>query len=224
MYKKIAEADLDAVIPDLVYYSEGQNKEPQIGLDGDRDVVLDGKEAFELSLDWKIPGCSLLNMDLIKKVGFEDFNMYADEFSLRKFYLAASKIGFCQGTFYYRIDNPDAITKKMKPSLFQKLLKEVKLLELALHNLDSDSFNARFEKTIIQFYSNYQILYHQKFNRLNKRIAKKYLDEAYKYFIGMLVQNNVEVELNNKGLDIKYKLLRSIYPLFILYSKVKARF
>jgi glycosyltransferase involved in cell wall biosynthesis len=108
----------DAVLPDLEFFLEGgvQNKR-LIGLDGDRSVVLSGREAFLLSLDWKISGNALWPTRFLHDPGFSDFGTFADEYSVRHFYLHCKKVAFCDGLFFYRQDNPDAITKKVSPKL-----------------------------------------------------------------------------------------------------------
>ena len=121
----------------ILYIIPAKNSDKKlIGVNGNRDIVLTGLEAFNLSLDWTIPGAALWRSEVGEKFGYEDFNMYADEYSIRKFFLECNKVAFCSGIFYYTVDNPEAITKKMKPALFSKVTKETKLLQLVYLNSD----------------------------------------------------------------------------------------
>lgn len=114
----VAEAeDADIVIPDLeFYYPKGSVNVRKSGIDGDRSIVLSGKDAFLLSLDWTIPGNGIVRTKLIKKYRYFDFGTYADGYTARYFFLKSERVAFCDGVFFYRQDNPEAITKKISPS------------------------------------------------------------------------------------------------------------
>jgi len=105
----------DAVIPDLVFYHANDTTKNRLlsGLHGDRNTTMTNREAVSYSLNWEIPGNALWNANLIKKYGFEEFGMNADEFSIRIFFLNCNKVVFSEGIFYYRQDNEQAITKKI---------------------------------------------------------------------------------------------------------------
>lgn len=121
----------DAVLPDLEFFFEGglQNRR-LVGLDGDRSVMLSGRDAFLYSLEWKIPGHALWPTAFLQKPGFSDFGTFADEYSVRHFFLHCNKVAFCDGTFFYRQDNPDAITKKVSPKLLDAAENNYRLWEL----------------------------------------------------------------------------------------------
>jgi glycosyltransferase involved in cell wall biosynthesis len=105
----------DAVIPDLVFHypQEPERERRLIGLHGDRGAVLAGREAVQHSLQWDIPGNALWNANLVRKFGFEEFGLNSDEFSVRVFFMNSNKVVFSAGSFFYRQDNPLAITKKI---------------------------------------------------------------------------------------------------------------
>jgi glycosyltransferase involved in cell wall biosynthesis len=108
----------DATIPDLVFFNPtGEQRRSLIGVEGDRSIVLSGRKAFELSLNWTIPGNALWRTQLLAEHGFSDIGTYGDEYTVRRFFLGCQKVVFCAGTFYYRQDNPDAITKRVSPNL-----------------------------------------------------------------------------------------------------------
>ncbi|MCU4166648.1 glycosyltransferase family 2 protein [Carboxylicivirga caseinilyticus] len=223
MYLRMESEELDAVIPDLVYYRKDHSSEPQVGLNGDRDKLLSGLDAFKLSLDWTIPGCALIKTDLLRKVGFEEFNMFADEFTIRKYYVASNKIGFCNGTFYYRIDNPEAITKKVKPSLFQKLYKEVRLLELIYSNLEEQVFVQSVDRLVNMFYADYLTSYNLSFSKDQLELANSYLNNAYKRFVEFIDINKIKYQTNNLRSTIRYVLLIRFYVLFKIVIRLRSR-
>jgi glycosyltransferase involved in cell wall biosynthesis len=114
-YNRAKLCNADAVIPDLKYYSEDNNllNSPGIyGIKGDRKRELTGLQAFVLSLDWTIHGFVLWNIDIVRKVGFYTYGLSSDEYSTRLFFFNSKKVVFSDGIFYYRQDNPEAITKK----------------------------------------------------------------------------------------------------------------
>lgn len=119
MVAKAVETGADAVIPDVIFYHEsGAADRSLIGIDGDRSIELSGPEAVLKSLDWTIPANALWRADLVKKIGFEEFSINSDEFSARLFFNACHKVVFSEGTFFYRQDNAEAVTKKKTSKAF----------------------------------------------------------------------------------------------------------
>ncbi|MBD9180303.1 MAG: glycosyltransferase family 2 protein [Odoribacter splanchnicus] len=129
------EMKADVVIPNLVCYSG--NKDDISIRTFWRETVPDFEhvtphDAFVLSLDWRIHGFGLYRTEIVKRVGIETFNYNSDEYTTRKLLLNCSKIVFSDAIFYYRINNPNAITKKMSFKLFDVFYTNQKLEELAL--------------------------------------------------------------------------------------------
>lgn len=221
MYNTARQLDADAVIPDFVYYTSNNSDKKLIGVNGNRDIVLTGLEAFNLSLDWTIPGAALWRMEVVRTSGYEDFNMYADEYSIRKFFLKCNKVSFCPGVFFYRVDNPAAITKKMKPALFSKVFKETKLLQLVYHNSDQSMFGKRLVNLINMFYDYHQILFQQKFTKAEHSLAKNELMNAFGLFNDFIKQIKLAFKETDKTIWIKYRMLRSDYVLLYLFCRLK---
>jgi glycosyltransferase involved in cell wall biosynthesis len=120
MRARALQTGADAVIPDVVLHHEGAPAQDRTlsGVGGDRSAILDGREACRLSLDWTIPGNALWSARLVRRLGFEDFAINADEFSVRRFFLACRSVAFSSGTFYYRQDNPEAVTRRLNGATF----------------------------------------------------------------------------------------------------------
>jgi glycosyltransferase involved in cell wall biosynthesis len=136
MHARAVETGADAVIPDLVFYYENEPDRCRslIGLKGDRSVELTGRDAMVQSLDWTIPGNALWNAELIRRLGFADFAVNADEYSGRVFFMNCNKVAFSEGQFLYRQDNPDAITKRLTYKSFDMALTFFRLFELLRDN------------------------------------------------------------------------------------------
>ena len=133
MYQAAVDTGADAAIPDVELYYEGATSNQRIvGVRGDRSVQLIGRDAFIYSLDWTIPGNALWRMEFLKKTGFFDFGMFADEYTVRQYFLLCRKVVFCDGVFFYRQDNPDAITKKISPKLLDATYNNVLLWRLTI--------------------------------------------------------------------------------------------
>ena len=137
MYVRAISTGADAVIPDLVFYHARtpEMNRSLVGLNGDRNVVLTNREAVFYSLTWSIPGNALWRANLIKKIGFEEFAINSDEFSIRVFFLNCNKVLFSEGTFYYRQDNELAITKKISHKTFDYPYTQFRLYLLLKENL-----------------------------------------------------------------------------------------
>ncbi|MBY5934981.1 glycosyltransferase [Tateyamaria omphalii] len=112
LHARAVETKCDAVLPDVVFYHADETQDRRIvGYRGDRTVTLSGRDAFVASLDWTISGNALWPMRFLQNMGFDDFNAFADEYTVRRFFLGCATVAFCDGVFFYRQDNAAAITK-----------------------------------------------------------------------------------------------------------------
>ena len=121
----------DGVLVDTVFFYENkpQKNFTVTAPHGDKSTVLTNREAVILSLDWSIPGYGLCATRALKEVEFYDFSMDADTYTgiLQTFH--CNKVVFSGGTFYYRQDNPDAITKKVSPGTFDSPYTDFRIYE-----------------------------------------------------------------------------------------------
>lgn len=122
MYERARVTGADAVIPDMKFFHEDTKIKDRewIGLNGNRDIVLTNRDAVLLSLDWTIHGFVLWKINIIREIGFFEFGMYADDYSVRNFFFNCNKVVFSKGIFCYRQDNPAAITKKVSYKRFDQ--------------------------------------------------------------------------------------------------------
>ena len=126
------ETGADAVIPKTIYYYATQkNNHVQLGLNGNISPVINGCQAFMLSLDYSIPGHVLWNMDVIRAnsdIPTDTFD--SDDYMQRVWFYHCKKVAFSDAAYYYRQDNSDAITKKIGYYRFETLRTNLRLLDL----------------------------------------------------------------------------------------------
>ena len=143
--KRLDETNADIVIPDarIVAKEVSENEETfdMIGIrpshkgkdrfkTSDRSVVLTGREAFSLSIDWRIHGWACFSTDLIKRCGpMEEKYMNADELWTRTLYLNAEKVVFCTGCYVY-LRRKESLSTKMNARSFDVFRVQEKILEL----------------------------------------------------------------------------------------------
>lgn len=148
-YNRILETGADAVLPDVIAYKSGsKNTNGYFGINGRRDVILTGKEACVYSLNWTIHGFALWKTDVVKRVVFCTETLNGDEFTVRKLFYSCSLVAFSLGVFYYRQDNPLAITKKPSIRRFEYLETNKMILDF----LEKNSFTES-EKNIFRSYA-----------------------------------------------------------------------
>lgn len=142
MIKKQKETNADSILPDMEFYFENKkNNKKIIGLNGNRAIVLNGKEACIASLDWTIHGFPLTKTSLLRNEFFFEDAFDTDEFISRKLFLNSNKVVFCEGVFYYRQDNLNAITKTFSAKNFYTLNTSFRLFSLIKEN--------NFDKSLI---------------------------------------------------------------------------
>ena len=137
LHSRAQKTGADAILPDVEFFREdqgAQNKAPKriIGFRGDRDARLTGREAFAASLDWTIPGNALWPISFLQDKGFATFGAFADEYTVRRFFLACNDVAFCDGVFFYRQDNTAAITKKPSSARLDEADNALRVWRLAI--------------------------------------------------------------------------------------------
>lgn len=129
-YKRHLETGANIVIPDLADYSKNGKITKFIGVKGTRNLILSGREAFILSLNWKIHGFCLCESKLMKSELFDENSFNSDEYVTRKNFLLSSRVAFSNGVFYHNNDNPNSITKQFKPHTLTALYTDQRLIKL----------------------------------------------------------------------------------------------
>ena len=129
------ETKAEIVLPDLEFYFENvKNNSKIIGLNDNRNQIISGKQACTESLNWTIHGFGLYSKTLFVNEIFPENAFDSDEFMTRKLFLKSNTIAFSEGTFFYRQDNPNAITKTFSKKNFYSLNTLQKLHQLLIEN------------------------------------------------------------------------------------------
>lgn len=193
---KSIETNADFVLPEMKwYYGADDIRDGYKGVNGDDSIEITGRKAFVLSLNWQIPGCGLIKMDLVKSVGWYDYGYDSDDFTTRLLLLNSNKVVFSKGIFYYRQNNPNAITHKFSVIQFDSIKTCFKLEKVLIdqkfttndlqlmHQITYDRLKALTRqlicnKTDLAQAKNREIfgLLKRSYSNLNKRHVNKMLD------------------------------------------------
>lgn len=157
MFNRQQETNADYILPDMVYYYENRPENKILsGVGGNRNVILTNREAVILSLNWQIHGFGLWKSKIFENVHFHEDSFNSDEFETRMLLFKCNKIAFSKGVFYYRNDNPTAITKTFDLKNYSVLLTSFRLCKF----LKETNFNSKETNDyLFSFYREYFILY-----------------------------------------------------------------
>ena len=232
MVKKQLETKADMVLPDLEYYYEnGNNNKRIIGFNGNRNVVLTGKNACLASLNWNIHGFALIKSSLLIEEVFPEDAFDSDDFITRKLFLKSNKVVFCKGIFYYRQDNPKAITKTFTKKNFYALNSVLRMFYLLEENNFDKKHSIHLQFSLLLRYLQLTAI-HQFYDFDSKtdkeEIAQFLFDFRKKYFTQSFFLSNRNYVI--KKLKLRFLLLLFAYEndvifkiLVKVYSKKKKK-
>lgn len=184
LIKRQHETGADAVIPTLVwYYGSSCNSKKNSGINGNLSPVLSGKEAFELMLDYSIPGFALWRTSIIKSnpVPLNAFN--SDEYSQRDWCSQCKLVAFSDGEFLYRQNNPTSIThqftiRHLEASITDAMVLQ-RAIELGLSEKRTSPFaNEKYKD--LWAHAAWILLYKKELTHIQKKNLRKLLSQAYK--------------------------------------------
>lgn len=141
MIRRQAETNADCILPDMVWFHQDKSdNRKMIGIEGNRSLVLTGIEALKKSLYWEIHGFALRKIELYQNEHFFEDSFDTDEYMTRKFFYKSKKVAFSTGSFFYRQDNPLAITKTFSSKNYYSLLSYLRVYSILLksHELKSE--------------------------------------------------------------------------------------
>lgn len=223
MVSKYEETLAETIVPDMEYYYESNpNNKKIIGFYGDRSIVVSGRQACEASIYWNIHGFALIKSNLIlNEVFFEDA-FDTDELISRILFFKSNKVAFCKGTFYYRQDNSQAITKNFSAKNFYALTTTFRLYDFLKENHFDLKYVLDIKQTLLHSYIYLlAMLKHYVFiSETEKETVSKYLVNFRKtYFKNSFYLSNCSDAV--RLFKIKYLLLLLIFKTpFLFYCLV----
>ena len=120
------------------------------------DSVIDGVTAFKLAIPSKINGFYLRKTAQLKQIGYDDSYLTGDECNTRKYLFSCHRVAFCQTAFYYRQDNPLALTKVFRPYFIEDIYGYVVLLEFMRNNSLDRKFIKEWYKCTVNLVFHYR--------------------------------------------------------------------
>lgn len=223
LYNKAVTTKADAVIPDVYYYYKNKSvKKSIIGVDGNRDIELTNREAVLLSLNWLISGNALWNSNIVKRIKYDEFGINGDEYSVRKFFISCNKVLFAKGIFFYRQDNPNAITKKLSYKSFDLPYTHFKLCFFLKENgFPFEDYSKQLIKAIRRLI-NYTIVLQKNRHKLSHYAILEAEYRIKKCFYRMKNKDVMNILNKQNGID-KYICAMSIkydYKTFSLFCRI----
>lgn len=226
MVERQQQTNADTIHPDMEFYFENkQNNKRIIGLNGNRNIILNGKQACTESLNWNIHGFTLTKTSLLKDEFFFEDAFDTDELITRKLFLRSDKVVFSEGIFFYRQDNLNAITKTFSKKNFYTLNTLFRLLNLLQeNNFDKKNiFNAQISLV------NRYIELSAKFQRydFNSEIEKQEVELFLSDFKQKQFTNSFCFSMGSSAIrlfKLKYVLLLIILKTPILFTFLRNRY
>jgi glycosyltransferase involved in cell wall biosynthesis len=219
-YKRLLETKADAVVPDMIYYySDFSSKKGIFGVKGEHSRILSGREAFAYSIDYTISGFAIWKMSLVKKIGYFDYGINSDEYTVRILYFNCQKVAFFNGIFYYRQNNPTAITKKWNIKFLDFLETNLRLEQFTIANDFSEEELNKIRKLTFRCLLNINRMFLSTTNQspaLEKKNERRKIQKAF--------NEHLEILKSVKTNGIKEALIKFVttrnYFLFNEYARL----
>ena len=196
--RRIDETNADVVIPDARIVGKGISEDLEtfdmVGIapdkkkkkrfkTNDRSVVLSGREAFVLSMNWRIHSWASFSAELIKKCDkLNEEVMNPDELWTRILFLNADKVAFCEGQYIY-LRRKESISNKLNAKSFDVFRVQQKVLELLKENkFGKNEFKIWKKDTLsrLQCHSYRYLFNKQMLSEAEQKEAEETLRQAWK--------------------------------------------
>jgi len=217
-YKRITETGADAVVPQLILY-HGEECLKKIDFNV-RETEYTGREAFFLSLDWQLHGFVLWSRKNLPEDGFYEFGLNSDEYTTRMLFNNSKKVVFSSGIFYYRQNNPNAITQKWSPNLLDYIKTNESLQKFILDNCFPETYINVLEKAILHDLIRIKLI----LNKHRLKIEKQEIEDANSKIKISFEEHhsNFRKLVANGFLDnFKLKFQTYNYTTFTFYCKIR---
>lgn len=217
LYIRAKETGADGILPDMIwYYADGNDSR---GIFGQKDKIITGREAAALSIDWSVHGFVLWKSSLVQRIKYYEFSINSDEYTTRVLFLNSKSIAFCDGRFFYRQNNPNAITKKFTLATVDILLTNEKLI--SLFNANSATVEERV-KLANRSFLNFFFLQDKLFGESGKLLSKRDRRSAQRKIKIAYKKNLKDIKITDLSLKFRYCFTNGYY-FFVLLVWMRAR-
>ncbi len=190
--KRIVETGAEAVIPDAKIVSTEIDKNAEIfimtgvqekGRKGDRSVILSPREAFALSINWKIHSWACYSADLIRRCPkLNEDLMNGDELWTRVLFLNANKIAFSKGSYVY-LRRKGSISNNTNAKSFDVFRVQKELFRLLRENFFDRKTISICKRDLLSrviTYTNRYFFVQNSFDAGEKKKTVEFLSDAWK--------------------------------------------
>lgn len=135
-----AENDIDCCLFDLKLFHEDDGTIDFYRNDTNKKV-LTGKEAFELSLSWRLHGLYMVRISIHKSYPYDtSCRLYSDDNTTHLHYLHSRKVAMSEGVYFYR-KHSDSMTNRVSVRRFDHMdanlsMKRILIAEIEKGNID----------------------------------------------------------------------------------------
>lgn len=231
-YEKSLEKDYDIILTNTALFSGG--KATQIGREYLQDFQngkLTNRDLFDLSLTWKVSTTGGRKISLLKEAGlFDDTYYNIDEYASRKSLLMTEKIAYVDTTYYYRVDNPNALTRKVKPFTYDILTTDIMLTDdMIAEKFDTPAVVRQIEKLtsennyyVFKFFENLDNYTADQIVKIREKLDNAYAKIlSYRSTYGLDLAKLYNAEQVEKGVCYKTKGLPHVFELLTCRRREK---
>lgn len=135
----------DCVVLRVMEHYEEDGRESLYEIPYKTGDVIPGSEAFEVSLDWCLHGLYAVRRDIHLRYPYDtSCHLFSDDNTTRLHYLHSRRVGFCDGTYYYR-KHPNSCTNSISPDRFLYMQANLSMKEALLREGVSQDILDRYE-------------------------------------------------------------------------------
>lgn len=140
-----SDSEIDCVVLRLMEHYEEDGRESVYEIPYQTGESIPGPEAFEASLDWRLHGLYAVRRDIHMRYPYDaSCHLFSDDNTTRLHYLHSRKVGFCQGTYYYR-KHANSCTNSISPDRFLYMQANLSMREALLREGVSQDILDRYE-------------------------------------------------------------------------------
>ena len=216
-YNRALATQAEIIIPDMVIYLGGNLDNGILTPpDNNHDAIITGRDAFLKCILYQLGGFALRKMSLVRKIGFDDtyYDSCDSSGAIQCFY--ANKVAFADTKFYYRQNNPNAITQHFSVINLEQLYTHNIILDFMLkHNFSKPEF-----QSVAQEFFKRRMKLEQSSQDLGQPDilkAQNIINDTLPFFRKILLQN----QLYKKWLHTYTKMKLSLFFRYRLYLLLK---